>query len=108
MIPLFAKTCKHLQNRDKATVREAETSARWFSPARQTSLFLDSLSSSRNHARSSPDGFLFNFPDWLKINTVLEMIPADIYDRDGQPEKENKKIPYLSSILLVRNPEEEI
>ncbi len=68
---------RHLQNRDKATGRESETSARWFSPARKTSLFLGSLSSSRNHARSPPDGFLFKFPARFKIITVLEMLPSE-------------------------------
>ncbi len=45
------------------TVRQAESSAREFSPARKIRLFLGSLSSSRNHARSPPDDFLISLPD---------------------------------------------
>jgi hypothetical protein len=37
-------------------------------------LFLGSLSSSRNHARSPPDDFLISLPDCFKTSTVLEMV----------------------------------
>jgi hypothetical protein len=34
---------KHPQNLDKATVREAETSARWFSPAKSVPIICEGL-----------------------------------------------------------------
>jgi hypothetical protein len=59
---------KHPYFRDKETVRQAGSSAHCFSPARKISLFLGSLSSSRNLARSPPDGFLTSPPDSNKIH----------------------------------------
>ena len=38
-------------------------------------LFLGSLSSSRNHARSPPDGFLTRLPDFLFIMEIM-MLPS--------------------------------
>jgi hypothetical protein len=53
-------------------------SARWFSLARKTILFLGSLSNLPAklafHARSPPDGFLFSVPARFKIITVLKML----------------------------------
>jgi len=57
---------KHLYFRDKETARQTDSSARGFSPARKIHLFLGSLSSLRNHARSPPDDFLTRLPDFQR------------------------------------------
>jgi hypothetical protein len=67
---------KHFQNRDKEAVRQANAAARGFSPAKKISLFLGSLSSSRNHARSPPDDFLISLPDCFITITALGMLPS--------------------------------
>jgi len=59
-------TRKHPYFRDKETVRQTDLSARVFSPARKIHLFLGSLSSSRNRARSPPDGLLTSLPDFQR------------------------------------------
>jgi hypothetical protein len=61
---------KHPHFRDKETVRQADSSARGFSPARKIHLFLGSLSSSRNPARSPPDGFLTSLPDCFFVTEI--------------------------------------
>jgi len=64
VFPPFSQ--KHPYFRDKETVRQTDSSARVFSPARKIHLFLGSLSSLRNHALSPPDGFLTRLPDFQR------------------------------------------
>ncbi|MCK4760390.1 MAG: hypothetical protein KAT69_10105, partial [Candidatus Aminicenantes bacterium] len=65
---------KHPYFRDKETVRQTDSSARVFSPARKIHLFLGSLSSSRNHARSPPDGFLTRLPDCFFVMGIKMLL----------------------------------
>ena len=50
-----------------------------FPPASKITLFLGSLSSSRNHARSPPDGFLISLLDCFITCTIVDALPSSFH-----------------------------